>query len=63
MAVSESKEEIDREFFNLVRPQTRSDMAKTLCDFLSAAPGVHRVSESAVLYVLGKLWIDQPNEE
>lgn len=63
MAVNKSNEEIDREFFNLVRSQVRPDMSKTLCDYLAAAPAGREISESAVSYVLGKLWLDQPKPE
>lgn len=49
--------EIDRKFTQIVNDLGyRPDVAGTLGDFLLAAPSRHGASESAVLYVLGKLW-------
>lgn len=51
--------EIDRKFTQIVNDLGfRPDVAGTLYDFLLAAPSRHGASESAVLYVLGKLWVE-----
>lgn len=56
--MSDSKNEIDRKFNNIVLPQISPEMARTLGDFLLAAPGQHSISESAVNYVIKRLWVD-----
>lgn len=54
-----SKEDVDREFFAIVcNLGARPEIAKTLDDFLLAAPSQHRASDASVKYVLSKLWID-----
>jgi len=64
MGMSDSKESIVRKFREIVRPQVRPEIANTLADFLCAAPSQHRASDSAVNYVIGKLWLshDDPRE-
>lgn len=55
----EGKEDVDRAFFAIVSNLgVRAEVAKTLSDFLLASPSQHRASESAVSYVIGKLWVD-----
>lgn len=60
-----AKEDIDRKFDRIVGPQVHPAIADTLTNFLLAAPGGHGASESAVLWTLGRLWIDQtdPRED
>lgn len=55
--------EIDRKFTKIINDLGfRPDVSGTLNDFLLAAPSRHGASESAVLYVLGKLWVEEaPN--
>lgn len=55
--MSDSKNEIDRKFNELVLPQIRVDFAQTLGNFLLAAPG-QAISESAVNYVIKRMWVD-----
>lgn len=59
MAMSESKSEIRRKFDEIVNPQVDSNMSSTLCDFLMSDPGWRPVSDSAVDYVVRKLWHNQ----
>jgi hypothetical protein len=47
---------IDRKFREITGRQVRPDMAETLCDFVDSVTDRGGVSESAVLYVLSKLW-------
>lgn len=58
-------EQIQRKFRAIVGPQVRPDMARTLCDFIDTAVDRGGVSESAVLYVINKLWVDRrdPRDE
>lgn len=53
------QDEVNRKFTAIVNDLGyRPDVAGTLDDFLLAAPSRHGASESAVLYVLGKLWVE-----
>jgi len=55
----EGKEDVDRAFFAIVdKLGARLDVARTLDDFLLAAPSQHAASPEAVRYVIGKLWVD-----
>lgn len=59
MAMGSSKEDVDREFFSIVgQLGVRAEVARTLDDFLLAAPSQHAASPEAVRYVIGKLWVD-----
>ncbi len=58
MGMSDSKSSIDRKFREIVQPQIRPEMANTLANFLWAAPGQHKPTDSAVRYVLERLWVD-----
>lgn len=58
-----SREDTNREFYSIIgNLGARWDVARTLNDFLLAAPTQHGASESAVLYVINKLWVDGPPE-
>lgn len=57
MAVSDSKSEIDRKFYEIIRPQVRPEMAKTLNDFVASG----RCSEQSVDYVIKRLWVHTPD--
>lgn len=48
----------NQKFFDIVVPQVNSSIADTLCNFLGAVVNQGGVSESAVVYTLGKLWLD-----
>lgn len=49
---------INQKFFDIVVPQVNTSIADTLCNFLCAVVNQGGVSESAVVYTLGKLWTD-----
>ena len=61
--MADSKREIRRKFEVMMEHVGyRASVAGTLNDFLLAAPSQHGASESAVLFVLDRLWVDDPKK-
>ena len=57
------QDEVNRKFSDMmVQAGYRPSVAETLNQFLRAAPGEHRPDESAVVYAIGKLWVEDPKK-
>ena len=53
--MSDSKSETSRKFLEIVRPQSDPGMSVTLSNMLAASAN-HTISESAIDYVMARLW-------